>query len=261
MHTFNAILEALSNNGMAQEVLEVYEKMEDSRITPNVNTFAHLITAFGKHGDMRSAIECYNEYKSRAATLPSHDQDIVYEALISSYFAAGDPKGGIAFLNKVQSVPAKYVSSKLHDAVIAGLCHRGDLEGALKWVHKMKHTGTLPAPTVYSIRPIVLSAAREGNLAAAKEAFEVLGDGRVGTAHLWKSELQLFATLCLREGDIPTAVIIMDELVLQKIIPDSDVAGTFLRKLTNHSGVDRALEYFERFASTDELLHILAGCQ
>src|SRR5437667_9761764 len=154
MHTFNAILEALSNNGMAQEVLEVYEKMEDSRITPNVNTFAHLITAFGKHGDMRSAIECYNEYKSRAATLPSHDQDIVYEALISSYFAAGDPKGGIAFLNKVQSVPAKYASSKLHDAVIAGLCHRGDLEGALKWVHKMKHTGTLPAPTVYSIRPI-----------------------------------------------------------------------------------------------------------
>ena len=108
--TFNAILEALSNKGMAQEVLQVYEKMELSRISPNVNTFVHLITAFGKHGDMRSAIECYNEYKSQASTLPSHDENIIYEALISSYFASGDAKGGIVFLNKVQSVPAKFVS-------------------------------------------------------------------------------------------------------------------------------------------------------
>ena len=254
IRTYNAMLETLSNNGMAQEVLQVYEKMELSRISPNADTFVHLITAFGKHGDMRSAIECYNEYKSQAAILPGHDENIIYEALISSYFASGDAKGGIEFLNKVQSVPSKYVSRRLLDAVISGLCQRGDLEGALKWVHKMKQTGTLPKPAVSTIRPVVLSASREGNLAFAKEAFEILGEGRVATAHLWKPELQLFASLCLREGDLPTAVIIMDELVLQKIVPDSDVAATFLRKLTNHSGIDRALEYFERFANVQSTI-------
>src|SRR5277367_1326364 len=93
--TFNAMLGALSTHGMAQEVLQVYEKMEVSEIKPNVTTFVHLITAFGKHGDMRSAIECYNEYKSQALQLPNHDENIIYEALISSYFASGDANGGI----------------------------------------------------------------------------------------------------------------------------------------------------------------------
>lgn len=249
IHTFNAMLGALSDYGMAQEVLHVYEKMELAQVSPNVDTFVHLITAFGKHGDMRSAIECYNEYKSQASVLPSHDEDAVYEALISSYFAAGDANGGIEFLRKVQRVPNKYVSRKLLDAVISGLCDRGEIDTAMKWVHNMKLRGNLPKPAFSSVRPIVRSASKEGNLAAAKEAFQALGEGRVATAHLWKPELQLFANLCLREGDLPTAVIVMDELVLQKIVPDSDVAAAFLRKLTAVSGPDRALEYFERFAN------------
>jgi len=250
--TFNAMLGALSTHGMAQEVLQVYEKMEVSQIKPNVTTFVHLITAFGKHGDMRSAIECYNEYKSQALQLPNHDENIIYEALISSYFASGDANGGIEFLKKVRSVPAKYVSRRLLDAVVSGFCHRGDLEAAMKWVHEMKQTGTLPKPTVSTVRQVVLSASREGNLAIAKEAFELLGEGRIATAHLWKPELHVFANLCLKEGDLPTAVIIMDELVLQKILPDSDVAVAFLQKLTQSSGLDRALEYFERFANVQQ---------
>ena len=250
--TFNAMLGALSNHGMAQEVLQVYEKMEVSQIKPNVTTFVHLITAFGKHGDMRSAIECYNEYKSQALHLPSHDEDIIYEALISSYFASGDANGGIEFLKKVRTLPAKYVSRRLLDAVVAGFCQRGDLESAMKWIHEMKQTRTLPKPMVSTVRPIVLTAAREGNLAFAKEAFELLGEGRVATAHLWKPELHLFANLCLKEGDLPTAVIIMDELVLQKILPDSDIAATFLQKLVQSSGLDRAMEYFERFANIEQ---------
>lgn len=250
--TFNAILGALSNHGMAQEVLQVYEKMEVSQIKPNVTTFVHLITAFGKHGDMRSAIECYNEYKSQALQLPNHDENIIYEALISSYFASGDASGGIEFLSKVRSVPAKYISRRLLDAVVSGFCQRGDLEAAMKWVHEMKQTGTLPKPTVSTIRPVVLSASREGNLAIAKEAFELLGDGRIATAHLWRTELHVFANLCLKEGDLPTAVIVMDELVLQKMLPDSDVAAAFLQKLVQSSGLDRALEFFERFANVHQ---------
>lgn len=248
IETFNTMLEALGKHGMAPEVLHVYEKMENSDIQPNVHTFAHLITAFGKHGDMRSAIECYNEYKAQASLLPPHDENLIYEVLIASYFASGDAEGGVAFLKKVRSVPGKYLSRKLLDAVIAGLCQRGDLEGALKWVHEMRATSTLPQPTVSSIRPIVHGASRIGNLTMAKEAFELVAQGRVGTGQEWKAELQLFVSLCLREGDLPTAVLVVDEFILQKIMPDSDIGIIFLEKLVTSSGVERAVEYFERFA-------------
>jgi len=248
IQTFNAMLSALSQHGMAPEVLKVYERLELSHVAPTAETFVHLITAFGQHGDMRSAVECYNEYKEQAKDLPGHDENTIYAALISSYFASDDPKGGIEFLRKVQTIPGKYVSRALLDAVVAGLCRLEELDAALKWIHEMKRTATLPNPTVSTVRPIVLSASRAGNLQAAREAFDALGDGRNGTAHLWKSELQLFASLCLREGDLPTAVIIMDELILQNILPDSDVGATFLCKLMAASGIDRALEYFERFA-------------
>ena len=248
IQTFNAILGALSQHGMAPEVLKVYERLELSHVAPTAETFVHLITAFGKHGDMRSAVECYNEYKEQVKDLPGHDENAIYAALISGYFASNDPKGAIEFLGKVQTIPGKYVSRALLDAVVAGLCRLDQLDAALKWIHEMKRTATLPNPTVSTIRPIVLSASRTGNLRTAREAFDALGDGRNGTAHLWKSELQFFASLCLREGDLPTTIIIMDELILQNILPDSDVGAAFLCKLFAVSGMDRAHEYFERFA-------------
>src|SRR5579862_622842 len=246
--TYNTMLETLGNHGLAQEVLHVYEKMEASSVRPNVNTFVHLISAFGKHGDMRSAIECYNEYKSRAADLSAHDENLVYEALISSYFASGDAKGGVEFLKKVQCVPAKYISRKLLDAVVTGLCQSGDLPAALKWAHQMESTATFPNPTISTVRPILRLACQSADLVSAKEAFDIVANTRVGTAHLWKSELQLFADLCLREGDLRTAVVIMDEFVLQRIIPDSDIGATFLQKIVESSGFERCIEFLERFA-------------
>jgi pentatricopeptide repeat protein len=248
IQTFNAILGALSQHAMNVEALQVYTRLEASHVRPTAETFVHLITVFGKHNDMKSALECYNEYTIRARELPGHDEDVVYEALISSYFATGDPKGGIQFLTKIRAFPGKYISRSLLNAAVAGLCRLGELDKALDWIHDMKRTATLPNPAVSSVRPVVLSASQAGNLQVAKEAFDALGDGRIGTAHLWKSELQLFASLCLREGDLPTAVIVMDELILQNILPDSDVGATFLCNLATVSGIDRALEYLERFA-------------
>ena len=246
--TFNTMLEALGSHGMTQEVLNVYEKMESSNVRPNVHTFVHLITAFGNHGDMRSAIECYNEYKSQAPEMSAHDENIVYEALISGYFAAGDPKGGVDFLKKVQCVPAKYVSRRLLDAVVTGLSRSGDLPAALKWARQMESTATLPKPTVSTIRPILHAACRSGDLVSAKEAFDMVSKTRIGAGHLWKSELQLFTSFCLREGDLHTAVIVMDEFVLQKILPDADITAAFLKKIYDTSGAERSLEFLERFA-------------
>jgi pentatricopeptide repeat protein len=248
VQTFNAILEALGSHGMAEDVLHVYEKMEAANVSPTVYTFIHLINAFGMNGDMRSAIECYNEYKSQATAIPSHDENLVYEALISSYFAAGDSKGGVEFLKKVQCVPAKYISRKLLDAVVAGLSKSNEIAEALKWAHQMEKTATLPNPTVSTIRPILRAASKSADLTSAKEAFDIIAKSRIGTGHLWKAELQLFANLCLQEGDLHTAVIIVDEFLLQKIMLDADIAASFLKKVAESSGVDRCIEFLERFA-------------
>lgn len=268
--TFNALLRALSIQGMAAEVLQVYEKMEVNDIKPDVNTFVHLITAFGKHGDLRSVIECYNEYKAKASNLYAHDENQIYQALILSYFAAGDPSGGVEFLKKIQAVPGKYVSRNLFDAVVAGLCQRGEIDTALQWVHRMEKDATSPKPTTSTVRPILLFASRENNLAQAKEAFEIVAKLRTVSGSEWKSEVQSFASLCLREGDLATAVIVMDELILQRIFPDSDVAANFLSSLLKTSGPERALEYFERLLQSaqhgplnDETvseLQVLATC-
>ena len=245
--TFNTILGALGNHGMTEEVLHVYERMEASGVKPSIYTFIHLINAFGKNGDMRSAIECYNEYKQQAGYLPPHDENLVYEALVSSYFASGDPKGGIQFLKKVQSVPAKYVSRNLLDAVVAGLSNSGDLAEALKWTHQMESSSAFPSPTVSTVRPILRRACETVDLTSAKEAFDIVAKTRIGAGHLWRTELQLFANLCLQEGDLPTAVVVIEEFLLQKMMPDSDIAMTFLIKIKEVFGYDRCLQFLQRF--------------
>ena len=248
VQTFNSMFEAFGKCGFVEQVLHVYEKMEALQVAPNADTFAHLIIAFGKYGDMRSAIECYNEYKRQARTLSPHDEDIIYEALISSYFASGDMTSGVQFLRKIEAIPGKYVSRRIYDAVVRGLCEKNDIGTAMNWVRRMKTSSSLPNPSVSTIKPIVANSCKIGDLETAREAFETLGRSRIGAGHLWMLELQFFVSLCLQEGDLRSAVIVMDEFLLQNMIPDSDIVSIFLRKLSNHSGADRPMEYMVRLA-------------
>ncbi|KAL5543648.1 hypothetical protein UlMin_007432 [Ulmus minor] len=58
---YNIIMEALHQNGMAKEVLSLFNEMKDLNIQPDSSTYSVAITCFVEDGDIHEAGECYNK--------------------------------------------------------------------------------------------------------------------------------------------------------------------------------------------------------
>jgi len=64
--TYHQLISACALAGRVSEMLILFEHMEANRIVPFAATFPAMITAFANTGDLISAVECYNEYRSLA---------------------------------------------------------------------------------------------------------------------------------------------------------------------------------------------------
>jgi pentatricopeptide repeat protein len=90
-------------------MVRIYSHMESRSVTPAADMFVPMIHAFGKSGDLRSAVECYDEYKALAVSndngeisLSRKDND-VYAALVKAYTICNRIEGGQKFLTKIES--------------------------------------------------------------------------------------------------------------------------------------------------------------
>jgi pentatricopeptide repeat protein len=107
--TYRLLVTACAEGDRVEEMVRIYAHMESRNVTPAADMFVPMIHAFGKIGDLRSAVECYDEYKALAVsndngdiTLSRKDND-VYAALIKAYAVCGRSEGGWKFLSKIET--------------------------------------------------------------------------------------------------------------------------------------------------------------
>ncbi|KAK3712761.1 hypothetical protein LTR37_008851 [Vermiconidia calcicola] len=104
-----ALVIACAEQGRLEDMARIYEHMESKSMEPQSGIYPPMISAFGQHGDLKSAVEVYDEYKDLAIANNAGKNAIirndneVYAALIKAYGSADRLKGGLKFLSSVQS--------------------------------------------------------------------------------------------------------------------------------------------------------------
>ncbi|GAO46826.1 hypothetical protein SAICODRAFT_24724 [Saitoella complicata NRRL Y-17804] len=180
---FNQLIDSFAQEGQVDRTLMVLEQMENANVKPGPNTLISLITAFGTAKDMRSAVECFNEYKKDAhksgkpeANTPSTDQisaseGRVYGALVQAYCKAGNPAGAIKFFEKLPKmswyVPVLY-------GLIDALCD-SDYRVATRWLAgDRRNLKVGHEHDDYFIQSIMCAAAKQKDVEGVKKALDLL---------------------------------------------------------------------------------------
>ncbi|OAL50639.1 hypothetical protein IQ07DRAFT_432985 [Pyrenochaeta sp. DS3sAY3a] len=107
--TYRLLVTACAEGDRVEDMVRIYSHMESRSVTPAADMFVPMIHAFGKNGDLRSAVECYDEYKALAISNDLGEIDVVrkdndvYAALIKAYAVCDRIEGGEKFLSKIES--------------------------------------------------------------------------------------------------------------------------------------------------------------
>ncbi|PFH62368.1 hypothetical protein XA68_13962 [Ophiocordyceps unilateralis] len=147
--TYHQLILACANAGRVSDMLRLFEHMESNRVVPYAAVFPAMITAFATRGDLVSAVECYNEYRSLAvasdgglAALRDRVDDRVYAAVINAYVVCDKPAGAVKFFKRVAKeygVRAMDINGALiSSGFVQGFISRGIYAEALKWAQSVE---------------------------------------------------------------------------------------------------------------------------
>ncbi|KAK4236229.1 hypothetical protein C8A03DRAFT_35898 [Achaetomium macrosporum] len=218
--TYHQLISACAQAGRVSDMLQLFEHMEASQMTPFAATFPAMITAFANSGDLVSAVECYNEYRNLAIandkgekTLKDRLDAQVYAAVINAYVISDKLGGAMKFYQKiVQEYGVK--ASEIKDALIAGgfvkgFIERGIYREALQWAQRIENDSRSSA-----IGEVATVAADHGDRQTALAAYANIGPSS-GSA---TSAIAMLA-MSVREGDVANAARYWDVLCSPEVKP------------------------------------------
>lgn len=185
---YRHLIIACAREGKVEEMIRIYSHMELQKVTPHATIFPYMINAFAGTGDLKSAVECYNEYRSLAV---SDDNGVfsivkrldgeVYAALIRAYLSCGKEEGAQHFLDRIRSSFDDVTEDRagrwnaveaviVQDALVEHSLATGEHGKALDQVRAQLHDEARDQ----AISRICIAAADAGDLTTASEAYDRL---------------------------------------------------------------------------------------
>lgn len=104
-----SLVKACAEHGLVEDMSRVYEHMVSSSMVVASSVYPSLIAAYGTTGDLKNAVESYDQYKDLAIANNAGEIEMqrldneVYASLIKAYGSADRLKGGLKFLSGVQA--------------------------------------------------------------------------------------------------------------------------------------------------------------
>ncbi|KAJ5939809.1 hypothetical protein N7466_002943 [Penicillium verhagenii] len=206
---------ACAREGLVEDMVLIYAHMEAQQIQPHATIYPHMIDAFASTGDLKSAVECYEEYRDLAVSDDSGVFSIVqrldgqvYAALIRAYLSCGKEEGAMSFLERIRSSFDKVTDSResrmsamesviVQDGLVQHLVKIGEHSKALDKAKAELHDEARDQ----AISQICVAAADAGDLTTASEAYD-----RLSTAPATRQvpAISLLA-LHIRRGNVSAA--------------------------------------------------------
>ncbi|EDN03084.1 conserved hypothetical protein [Histoplasma mississippiense (nom. inval.)] len=188
LETYCTLITACAKRGEVEQMIKIFAHMETHKVVPHATIFPSMIDAFAANGDLKSAVECYNEYKALAIAddsgvfgiIERRDAE-VYAALIKAYLSCGNEAGALRFFDKIRSSfdevkeDREARKSAVEDVVVKdGLMQHaiktGSFSEALKTAREYLSKTGLESTSA----KICMAAADSGDIAVASEAYDLL---------------------------------------------------------------------------------------
>ncbi|KAI9042763.1 pentatricopeptide repeat protein [Aspergillus affinis] len=188
LDTYRYLITACAIEGRVENMVRVYAHMESHKVTPHASIFPSMIDAFASTGDMRSAVECYNEYKALAVSDDNGTFSIVqrldaqvYAALVKAYLSCGREDEALRFVERIRSSFDEVTENRetrqssvesviVQDALVRHSLKSGEHDRALDQAKTRLQDSALD----HAMAQICVTAADAGNLKAASEAYDCL---------------------------------------------------------------------------------------
>ncbi|KAL4754316.1 hypothetical protein BDW72DRAFT_200801 [Aspergillus terricola var. indicus] len=188
LDTYRYLISACATEGKVDAMVRVYAHMESHKVTPHASIFPSMIDAFASAGELTSAVECYNEYRSLAVSDDNGTFCIiqrldgqVYAALIKAYITCGKEENAMRFLERIRSSFDEVTENRetrqevlesviIHDALVQHALKSGDYAKAFEQAKTRLRDGALDQ----AMSQICIAAADSGNLEIASEAYDLL---------------------------------------------------------------------------------------
>ena len=214
--TYRLLITACASHRRVDDMIRIYSRMEGHKVIPIATMFPPMIDAFGATGELASAVECYNEYKSLAVAddagklvIIQRMDNEVYASLVKAYAICGRAEGGNRFLRRiVESYDGviKYRKERLEDmqdtvlvnALMQASLDAGDVETAFNIA---KDGALTPSARSEAMARVCITAADHGGVELATEAYEHIHGGASGSSTATISMLALH----IRQGKVDLA--------------------------------------------------------
>ncbi|KAK2745462.1 hypothetical protein FQN55_006156 [Onygenales sp. PD_40] len=188
LEAYVALITACAKKGEVERMIQIVAHMETRKVVPHAAMFPAMIEAFGAIGDLKSAVECYNEYKSLAIAddngifgIVERKDAQVYASLIKAYLACGKAPGALRFFDKIRSSFDEVKQNRearqalIEEVVISdGLVQHAIETGNFAEAFERARNSLSKAKLESAMAKICTAAADSGNLAVASEAYDIL---------------------------------------------------------------------------------------
>ncbi|EEP75848.1 conserved hypothetical protein [Uncinocarpus reesii 1704] len=184
---YRALLTACAMRGEVDKMIQIFAHMETNKVAPHAAMFPPMIDAFATSGDLKSAVECYNEYKTLAI---SDDNGIfgivdrrdgeVYAAVVKAYMVCGKNEGALRFSDKIRASFDGVENSEQRLAAVEnvivkdGLVQYSVMAGKFAEALQTAKTRLDGEALKSAVSKICVMAADAGESAVASEAYDIL---------------------------------------------------------------------------------------
>ncbi|KAF2018602.1 hypothetical protein BU24DRAFT_100495 [Aaosphaeria arxii CBS 175.79] len=221
--TYRLLVTACAEAQRVEDMVRIYTHMESKNVTPAADMFVPMIQAFGKSGDLRSAVECYDEYKALAISNNSGDVEIsrkdndVYAALIKAYAVCDRFEGGRKFLSKIEAdLATSQEVIAVHDVVtLKALIPEMLRNGAFSQAFACAIEELSPQALTIAMTAICIKAADNNAMDIATQAFDAI-PAEVDLAR----PAMAMGAMHIRNGNIEAAEVFWRMLELSPTKPD-----------------------------------------
>lgn len=282
--TYQQLISACAQAGRVSDMLRLFEHMEANQMTPFAAVFPTMITAFATSGDLISAVECYNEYRSLAIahdegreTLHDRLDAEVYAAVINAYVVTDKIEGAMKFFKKIVSeygVRAADIKDALvTTGFVKGFIARGIYQEAFHWAQSVeaelraKAMGQIAtvaadkddkttAVAAYANIPayfediatpstaLLAMSVREGDVAAATKYWNALNNPEIRATASFIEPAAMYAVAMIGSGQVAEGLA-QSEMMFQRIRA-SESEGR--HQITEE--IDEGVEFISRYMET-----------
>lgn len=278
--TYHQLIAACAQARRVPEMLRLFGHLEASKTAPLAATFPAMISAFAGVGDLISAVECYNEYRSLAIANDNGEETLVdrldahaYAAVINAYVVSDKIEGAMKFFSKIISEygvrAADIKDTLISSGFVQGFLTRGIYQEAFQWAQSLNSESLslvmariattaadkddkttalqayacLSSPSDPLLTPsiaLLAMSVRQGDVASATQYWHHLSDPEMRATTAYIEPTTMYAIALIGSGQVAEGLL-LSEMMFQRIRASEPLCG---------EEVDEAVDLIWRYMET-----------